>query len=206
VGLFAQGGFRVDNSRNLFEDFRAGIRFEGGLTMRWLWIDGFLEFRRGQSARAIKNLSLAEDLFADHFPGYPVMPAALMLEGLAQTGGILVGEARNFQEKVVLAKIVSARFEREALAGETLVYDVNIVTLRDEGASIQGRVHALASGTPIPQELPARPLGEAEIFFAHLDQARSQQLFGDHNFVFSGELKHMLGLAKVMAERPDGPR
>jgi 3-hydroxyacyl-[acyl-carrier-protein] dehydratase len=170
--------------------------------MRWLWIDRFLEFRSGQSARAIKNLSLAEDLFADHFPGYPVMPAALMLEGLAQTGGILVGEARNFQEKVVLAKIVSAKFQREALAGETLVYDVAIVTLRDEGASVQGRVYALPSGTAIPQELPASPLGEAEIFFAHLDQARSQQLFGDHNFVFSGELKHMLGLAKAIAERP----
>jgi 3-hydroxyacyl-[acyl-carrier-protein] dehydratase len=172
--------------------------------MRWLWIDRFLEFRRGQSARAIKNLSMAEDLFADHFPGYPVMPAALMLEGLAQTGGILVGEARNFQEKVVLAKIVSAKFQREALAGETLVYDATIVTLRDEGASVLGRVDALPSGTPIPQELPGPPLGEAEIFFAHLDQARSQQMFGDHNFVFSGELKHMLGLAKIMAERSDG--
>jgi len=172
--------------------------------MRWLWIDRFLDFRRGQSARAVKNLSLAEDLFADHFPGYPVMPAALMLEGLAQTGGILVGEARDFQEKVVLAKIVSAKFRREALAGETLVYDVTIVTLRDEGASVQGRIYGFPAGAPIPQELPPPPLGEAEIFFAHLDQARSQQLFGDHNFVFSGELKHMLGLAKVMAERTDG--
>ena len=169
--------------------------------MRWLWIDRFLEFKRGHSARAVKNLSMAEDLFADHFPGYPVMPAALMLEGLAQTGGILVGEARDFREKVVLAKIVSARFAREVLAGETLVYDVSILTLRDEGASVQGRVHAFPGGTPIPPELPAPPLGEAEIFFAHLDQARSQQLFGDHNFVFSGELKHMLGLAKLTAEQ-----
>jgi 3-hydroxyacyl-[acyl-carrier-protein] dehydratase len=169
--------------------------------MRWLWIDRFLEFKRGQSARAIKNLSMAEDLFADHFPGYPVMPAALMLEGLAQTGGILVGEARDFREKVVLAKIVSARFEREALAGETLVYDVSILTLRDEGASVQGRIHAFPGGMPIPKELPGQALGEAEIFFAHLDQARSQQLFGDHNFVFSGELKHVLGLAKLAAEQ-----
>ena len=61
--------------------------------MRWLWIDRFLEFHPGKSARAVKNLSLAEDYFADHFPGCPVMPAALMLEGLAQTGGILVGLA-----------------------------------------------------------------------------------------------------------------
>src|SRR5919106_1373096 len=83
--------------------------------MRWIWIDRFLEFTSGKSARALKNLSLAEDYFAEHFPGYPVMPAALILEGLAQTGGILVGEANDFKEKVVLAKIVSARFAREAI-------------------------------------------------------------------------------------------
>jgi 3-hydroxyacyl-[acyl-carrier-protein] dehydratase len=44
-------------------------------------------------------------------------------------------------------------------------------------------------------------IAEAEIFFAHLDQSRSQQLFGDHNFVFSGELKYMLGLAKAVATK-----
>ena len=52
----------------------------------------------------MKNLSRVEDYFADHFPGYPVMPAPLMLEGLAQTGGILVGEANDFREKVILAR------------------------------------------------------------------------------------------------------
>src|ERR1700735_3606611 len=108
--------------------------------MRWIWIDRFVEFAPGKSARAVKNLSLAGDIFAEHFPGYPVMPAALILEGLAQTGGILVGEANDFKEKVVLAKIRSAQFQREALAGETLVYDVAIVNLRPEGASIQGKV------------------------------------------------------------------
>src|SRR5205823_6442458 len=132
--------------------------------MRWLWIDRFVAFESGRSATAVKALSAAEDHFADHFPGYPVMPAALILEGLAQTGGILVGDACNFQEKVVLAKIVSAKFSREALAGETLIYDVAVLVLRDEGASIQGRVYALPGGEPIPQELPEPPLGEAEIF------------------------------------------
>lgn len=73
--------------------------------MRWIWIDRFLEFESGKSAKAVKNLSTAEDHFRDHFPGYPVMPAALIIEGLAQTGGILVGEANQFREKVVLAKI-----------------------------------------------------------------------------------------------------
>ncbi len=154
--------------------------------MRWIWIDRFLEFRRGESARAVKNLSLAEDYFADHFPGYPVMPAALILEGLAQTGGILVGEANDFREKVVLAKIPQAQFRRDVLAGEQLVYEVDLVQLRPEGAMVHGRVRV---GDAL--------VAEADIFFAHLDQSRSGQLFGDRNFVFSGELKHMLGLAKI---------
>ncbi len=170
--------------------------------MRWLWIDRFLEFRPRESARALKNLSLAEDYFADHFPGYPVMPASLILEGLAQTGGILVGDANDFQEKVVLAKIVSARFHREVLAGEQLIYDVTVLNLRDEGASVHGKVTVLT--TPGDSSAGGEVVGEAEIFFAHLDQARSQQLFGDHNFVFGGHLKHMLGLAKAAAERSKG--
>jgi len=150
--------------------------------MRWIWIDRFLNFNKGQSARAVKNLSLAEDYFAEHFPGYPVMPATLILEGLAQTGGILVGEVNDFREKVVLAKIPRAVFHREMLAGEQLVYEVEIQHLRPEGASVTGRV--LVDGTVT---------AEAEIFFAHLDQNRSRQLFGEHNFVFSGEMRHLLG-------------
>src|SRR5438477_8281448 len=98
--------------------------------MRWIWIDTFVEFDSGKSARAVKNLSLAEDYFAEHFPGYPVMPGPLILEGLAQTGGILVGEANDFREKVVLAKIPKARFHREVLAGGQLIYDVELVHLR----------------------------------------------------------------------------
>jgi 3-hydroxyacyl-[acyl-carrier-protein] dehydratase len=112
---------------------------------------------------------------------------------LAQTGGILVGEANNFREKVVLAKIPHAQFHREVLAGEQMVYEVEMVHLRTEGALVLGRV--LVDG-----QLAV----EAEIFFAHLDQSRSRQVFGDHNFVFTGELKYMMDRAKVTASRPDG--
>jgi 3-hydroxyacyl-[acyl-carrier-protein] dehydratase len=167
--------------------------------MRWIWIDRFLDFQSGKSARALKNLSRAEDYFADHFPGYPVMPGCLILEGLAQTGGILVGEVNDFREKVVLAKIPSARFYGDALAGQQLVYEVELLHLRPEGASVHGRVHAGPDGS-------SALLAEAEIFFAHLDKSRSQQLFGEHNFVFSGELKNLLGLAKVLANRKESDR
>src|SRR5881397_673486 len=104
--------------------------------MRWIWIDRFTEFTSGKSARAVKSLSLAEDHFADHFPGWPVMPACLILEGLAQTGGILVGEARGFREKVVLAKVIKAVFHREMFAGETLTYETDLLHMRPEGASV----------------------------------------------------------------------
>src|SRR4051795_2229555 len=101
--------------------------------MRWTWIDRFVAFESGRSAVAVKNLSLAEDHFADHFPGYPVMPAPLILEGLAQTGGILVGEVNDFREKVILAKIPRATFHREMLAGEQLIYEVELLHVREEG-------------------------------------------------------------------------
>lgn len=167
--------------------------------MRWIWIDRFVEFHRGESARAVKNLSLAEDYFRDHYPGYPVMPGSLILEGLAQTGGILVGEANDFREKVVLAKFPSVRFHGEAFPGDQLIYEAKILTLRTEGASVAGRVYRSVDGK---EEL----LAEAEIFFAHLDQNRSKQMFGDHNFVFSGELKKMLGLAgQLAAKRTEQP-
>lgn len=154
--------------------------------MRWIWVDRFTEFESKKSAKSIKNLSLAEDHYAQHFPGYPVMPVSLMLEGLAQTGGILVGEANNFQEKVVLAKIVNARFTREAMAGETLTYSTEIIDLRPEGATIQGQVH-----------IGTEAIGSAEIMFMHLDKARSGAIFGDKNFVFAGELGNLLGLSRL---------
>lgn len=149
--------------------------------MRWLWIDRFLEFQSGKSARAVKVLSLAEDHFADHFPGYPVMPAALILEGLAQTGGVLVGEINDFREKVVLAKVPRAVFHREMLAGECLTYSVEVQTTRAEGASVAGTVSVNGEVTV-----------EAEIFFAFLDQSRAAALFGNRNFVFTGELKNLI--------------
>src|ERR1700735_4944348 len=116
------------------------------------------------------------------------MPASLLLEGLAQTGGILVGEVNDFREKVVLAKFPFARFRREVFAGEQLTLTAEIMIIREEGASVSGRIH-------VGEEL----IAEAEIFFAHLDQARSGAIFGDRNFVFTGELKNLLGLDKAAA-------
>lgn len=160
--------------------------------MRWVWIDKFVAFDRGKTATAVKNLSLAEDHYAQHFPGYPIMPAALMLEGLAQTGGILVGDANDFRENVVLAKIARAHFTREAMAGEQVRYRTDVLTVRPEGAVVQGSIH-------VGDEL----IGEAEITFAHADPAKIAQVVGEQkHFVFDGELKHMLAQARSL--QPSG--
>ena len=81
--------------------------------MRWIWIDKFLEFRSGQFARAIKNLTLAEEHLHDHFPGYPVMPAALILEVapemLAEGGDVVLRGLGELRERGVrLAVDISA--------------------------------------------------------------------------------------------------
>jgi 3-hydroxyacyl-[acyl-carrier-protein] dehydratase len=159
--------------------------------MRWIWIDRFTDFESGKFARAVKNLSWAEDHYAQHFPGYPVMPAALILEGLAQTGGILVGEVNQFQEKVILAKVPKATFHREMLAGEMLIYEAEVLHMRPEGAAVACKVIVEGQVT-----------AEAEIFFAHLDQNRSQAIFGEHNFVFGGEMRALVNKLTSVARKP----
>ena len=156
--------------------------------MRWIWIDKFLEFRSGDFARAVKNLTLAEEHLHDHYPGFPVMPASLIIEGMAQTGGILVGEAKNFEEKVVLAKIPKAEFYGVACAGDQLIYDVKVLDLRAEGAVVSCK--AFVNGLETL-------LADVEIVFVHLDNSRANQLFGPKNFVFTRQLLGILDLAKA---------
>ena len=157
--------------------------------MRWTWIDRFVAFESGRSATAVKNLSHAEDHFADHFPGFPVMPAPLILEGLAQTGGILVGEARQYRENVVLAKM-SAKFYREAVPGEQLTYTTTIVDLGDTGARVAGTAH---SGAEL--------IAEAEILFAHVTPEQLPPGLPDTKFVFGGGLTGLLRMAEAVAAK-----
>ncbi len=126
--------------------------------MRWYWIDRFLEFESGRRAKAVKNVSLAEDHLHDHFPNYPVMPNSLVIEGLAQTGGLLVCEHNEFREKVVLAKVPKARFHFSATPGNTLIYTTTVDYIRRDGAMVTATSY-------VGDELQA----EMEIVFAHLE-------------------------------------
>ena len=155
--------------------------------MRWIWIDRFERFEVHKSAVAIKNVSLAEDHLHDHMPGFPIMPASLMIEGMAQTAGILVGAARNFQEKVILAKIGKAIFTDAAWPGFTLRYTATMERIDPTGASTTGTVERID-----PQNGTATPLATIELMFSHIDQNRSGLAFPEENFVFTEQFMGLL--------------
>ena len=146
--------------------------------MRWMWIDKFVAFEPGVRARAVKNVSLAEDHLWDHFPGYPVMPASLMIEGVAQTGGILVGHARDFRENVILAKVQRAEFERIVRPGDQLFYDVQVERIDDTGASTRGEIL-----------LGEQCIGRVDILFSHVGRGPSVADLPEHNFVFDDQFR-----------------
>lgn len=149
--------------------------------MRWLWIDTFIEFVSGERASAIKNVTLTEEHLRDHLPGYPITPSTLIIEGMAQTAGILVGEARGFKENVILAKIRRAQFCDYAVPGDQLRYDAVLDSIDDRAAVTSGTV--LKNGSF---------MGQVDLIFAHVNPADKTLGLPDHNFVFGEHLMALL--------------
>ncbi len=154
--------------------------------MRWIWIDRIEEFRSREYARSVKNVTLAEEHLHDHFPGYPVMPTSLMVEGLAQTGGLLVGEASGFGGLVVLAKLSRVTFHDYALPGDQTVYEVRVTELRPEGAVVEGTAR-----------VGDRLLAEAEIVFAQMDAEKAASIVGNRYSNFRQDMLDMIRLSQV---------
>ncbi len=149
--------------------------------MRWIWIDTFVEFESGQRASAVKNVTLAEDHLHDHFPGRPILPPSLMIEGVAQTAGILVGEARGFAENVILAKIRVAEFEDYAGPGDQLRYDAVVESLDERAAMTAGTVSK-----------NGKRIGKVDLIFSHVNQAEQTLGLPEHNFVFTDQFINLL--------------
>jgi 3-hydroxyacyl-[acyl-carrier-protein] dehydratase len=157
--------------------------------MRWLWIDKFTEFTPQKSATSIKNVTLAEEHLHDLYPAFPIVPHSLIIEGMAQTAGILVGEARNFSEKVILAKIGKATFHRLVRPGETITFSARIDQLSEAGASIAGTV--TVSSASAPSNAP-EAVADIELMFSHIDQNMAGMAFPEHNFVFTEQFTELI--------------
>jgi 3-hydroxyacyl-[acyl-carrier-protein] dehydratase len=155
--------------------------------MRWFWVDRFVEFESGKRARSIKNVSLAEEHMHDHFPGFPVMPGTLMIEGMAQTGGILLGEITGFSHMVALAKIPKAVFHRYIAPGETIHYDVTMLQHDADGGIVECMAY-------VADELVA----ETEIMYAYVDKINPDLVknIDIKNFFADAGLSNLLNLGQ----------
>ncbi len=126
--------------------------------MRWFWIDRFIEFVRDTRATTIKNISFGEEPIDDYLPGHPHYPHSLIIEGMAQTGGLLVSEAGGFRTKTVLAKVSKAVFHELVLPGDQIFLTAVVQDKKPTGAIIEGIV-----------KVNGQILAEMELSFAFLD-------------------------------------
>ena len=122
------------------------------------------------------------------------MPNSLIIEGIAQTGGLLVAEHGGFEERVVLAKVAKARFHFPAVPGDTLEYKVTIDDIHKDGAIVSGTSH-----------VGERLQGEVQIFFAHLAEAAAgKSLFDPANLLAMLKLLRVFEVGRDAQGRPLG--
>ena len=95
---------------------------------------------------AIKNVTINEEVFLGHFPGRPVMPGVLLIEGMAQAGGLLLlHDLPQREGKLLLfAGIEEAKFRRPVVPGDQIRYEVEVLRLRSTFCKVQGK--ALVDG------------------------------------------------------------
>lgn len=96
--------------------------------MRFTLLDRITELQPGVKITATKNLTLAEEYLADHFPGFPVMPGVMMLEALTQASAWLVRATEDFAHSIVVLKEVrNIKYSNFVEPGETLVLTAEII-------------------------------------------------------------------------------
>ncbi|XP_050241809.1 uncharacterized protein LOC126690618 [Quercus robur] len=98
----------------------------------FLLVDRVIEYNPGVSAVAIKNVTINDNFFPGHFPERPIMPGVLMVEALAQVGGLVMlqPEVGGSRENFFFAGIDKVRFRKPVIAGDTLVMRMTLVKLQ----------------------------------------------------------------------------
>ena len=99
----------------------------------FLLVDRVTEVNSGESLIGFKNVSIGEQVFQGHFPGHPIYPGVMILEGLAQAGGILAFKSMNMTKEQAAQKVVyfmsidNAKFRAPVRPGDRLEYRVTVI-------------------------------------------------------------------------------
>lgn len=107
----------------------------------FLLVDRVLELERGKRIVALKNFTINEEFFVGHFPGHPVVPGVILVEGMAQAGALLALENRpDRDDKLLLfAGIERARFRRPVVPGDQAIYEVEVLQLRTTACRLSAK-------------------------------------------------------------------
>ncbi len=110
----------------------------------FILVDRILDFEQGSRITGLKNVTMGEPYFQGHFPGEPVMPGVLILEGMAQTGGLLayMSSPEMIGEKLIyFAGLDKVRFRRVVRPGDQLIFRLELIRQKAKIAKMRG--HAL---------------------------------------------------------------
>jgi len=103
----------------------------------FLLVDGVLELSEDK-IKAFKNVSINEPFFQGHFPNFPIMPGVLIVEGMAQTSGLLLLKDMDENTIPLFAGIDKARFKKEVRPGDKLIYDLEILQKKGNIFKLKG--------------------------------------------------------------------
>lgn len=106
----------------------------------FLLVDKIIEFEAGESIVGIKNVTINEPFFNGHFPDHPIMPGVLIIEAMAQTGGIMLLNSYDNPEDFVayFAAINNVKFRKPVLPGDTLRFELKVISMKRGLAKMHG--------------------------------------------------------------------
>jgi len=121
----------------------------------FLLVDRILEMELGKRVVGIKNVTINEPFFQGHFPGHPIMPGVLLLEAMAQTGGVLAMRSAEFEGMDIRTKVIyfmtidKVKFRKPVLPGDQVRFELDLIKSR---ANIRGyKAQALVDGTVVAE-------------------------------------------------------